>query len=54
MRIYGDEVSTRFKTDAQESGSFWGNNDVLVGDKQTLRRITSNFLGTKDEWVTSK
>lgn len=54
MKIYGDEASTQFRTYVQEPGIIYGHNDVLVGDRQTNRRITSSFLGATDEWVTTQ
>lgn len=52
MKIYGDEASARFKTYVQESGTICGHNDVLVGDRQTIRRVTSSFFRTTYENIT--
>lgn len=52
MKIYGDEASSQFKTYAQETGRIYGHNDVLLGDKQTFRRVTYSFFGDANEYVT--
>ncbi len=54
MKIYGDEASTRFKTYVQEPGTICGHNDVLVGDRRTVRYMTASSFGTTDENITTQ
>lgn len=54
MKIYGDEAATQFRTHAQEPGVFCGYDDVLVGNRETSRRITFSFFGNSDELVTTQ
>lgn len=45
MKIYGDDVSTLFKTYTQEPDLIYGYNDVLVGDRSITRKFTFSSSG---------
>jgi len=49
MKIYGDDVSTLFKTYTQEPNLIYGYNDVLVGDRNTIKKFTFSPFGNTSE-----
>lgn len=52
MKIYGDETTTQFRTYAQEPGSVWGHDDVLMGNREEINRISISFFGYSNGMVT--